>query len=170
MKRIIVIAINMAVCTVGISILLFAILLLAGIRPYVVLSGSMEPVIRTGSLCFVYRRADYEDICTGDIIAFHVQGGNLVTHRVIAVTEEGLETKGDANELSDGITTTERNFEGKTLFCIPGLGYFSRFYRTGRGRAVMLFLLAGVFLVEILESTGGKQNNRRKKKENEEKI
>ena len=40
MKRIIVIAINMAVCTVGISILLFAILLLAGIRPYVVLSGS----------------------------------------------------------------------------------------------------------------------------------
>lgn len=34
----------------------------------------------------------------------------------------------------------------------------------------MLFLLAGVFLVEILESTGGKQNNRRKKKENEEKI
>lgn len=38
MKRIIVIAINMAVCTVGISILLFAILLLAGIRPYVVLS------------------------------------------------------------------------------------------------------------------------------------
>ena len=108
MKRIIVIAINMAVCTVGISILLFAILLLAGIRPYVVLSGSMEPVIRTGSLCFVYRRADYEDICTGDIIAFHVQGGNLVTHRVIAVTEEGLETKGDANELSDGITTTER--------------------------------------------------------------
>lgn len=54
MKRIIVIAINMAVCTVGISILLFAILLLAGIRPYVVLSGSMEPVIRTGSLCFVW--------------------------------------------------------------------------------------------------------------------
>lgn len=33
-----------------------------GIKPYIVMSGSMEPTIHTGSVCFVNTIADYSDI------------------------------------------------------------------------------------------------------------
>ena len=33
-----------------------------------------------------------------------------VTHRVKAVTREGIETKGDANDHSDGISVNPENF------------------------------------------------------------
>ena len=93
-----------------------------GIRWYIVMSGSMEPDIRTGSVCFVDTRAVYEEIREGDVIAFY-RGSGLVTHRVIAVTEAGLETKGDANPRSDGITVAPDNFHGKTVGSLPYAGY-----------------------------------------------
>ena len=83
-----------------------AVLMLLGFRPYIVLSGSMEPALHVG-----------------DIIAYEAGNGALVTHRVITITAQGMETKGDANEVSDGITTTKENFHGKTIGSIPGIGY-----------------------------------------------
>ena len=96
---------------------------LMGYRAYIVMSGSMEPQISTGSLCLVDTNARYEDIRVGDVIVFGQYHG-LVTHRVIAVTEEGLETKGDANEVTDGVRVNQTNFKGKTIGAIPGVGYF----------------------------------------------
>lgn len=93
-----------------------------GVKGYVVLSGSMEPTIRTGSLCFVDTNADYGDVETGDIIAFEVNG-SMVAHRAASVTEAGIETKGDANRVSDGISTTEDNYIGSIVFWIPYAGY-----------------------------------------------
>ena len=97
-----------------------------GIRSYIVLSGSMEPAIPTGSVCFVNTCVNYEDVKEGDVIAFF-HGGGMVTHRVLQVTEQGLETKGDANGRSDGITTGPDNFHGKTIFHIPYVGYMVEF-------------------------------------------
>ena len=68
---------------------------LAGIRPYIVMSGSMEPAILTGSLCFVNTNAEFADVREGDVIAFRSAMGTLVTHRAVAVTEDGVETCGD---------------------------------------------------------------------------
>ena len=89
-----------------------AVLMLLGFRPYIVLSGSMEPALHVGSICMVNTKAEYE-----------AGNGALVTHRVITITAQGMETKGDANEVSDGITTTKENFHGKTIGSIPGIGY-----------------------------------------------
>ena len=61
-----------------------------GITPYVVLSGSMEPKVPTGSLCFINEHVKYESIKTGDVIAFKMSDGTLVTHRAVDKTEEGL--------------------------------------------------------------------------------
>ena len=85
----------------------------ADINPYIVMSASMEPEIQTGSLCFVDTKYPYSDIKDNDIIAFQTESDMFVTHRAIDVTEEGIETKGDANDISDGITTTEKNYLGK---------------------------------------------------------
>ncbi len=115
-----------AVLAVVIAVLVLYIL---GIRPYVVMSGSMEPSIHTGSVCFVNTRVDYDKVEPGDVIAFQTAIGTMVTHRVVAVTGEGMETKGDANDVSDGVSTTPVNFSGKTLFSIPYLGQVIIFFR-----------------------------------------
>jgi len=83
----------------------------------------MEPKIQTGSLCFVDTNVCYEEIKEGDIVAFQTFTGSMVTHRVVSVTENGLETKGDANKVSDGVSVTQDNFHGKTIFSIPYIGY-----------------------------------------------
>ena len=54
---------------------IFLILYAFGIIPYVVLSGSMEPTIKTGSLCFVNKHTDIENIKEKDIIAFKLKDG-----------------------------------------------------------------------------------------------
>ena len=40
-----------------------------GIRPFVVVSGSMEPAIQTGSISWVNLRADADHLQQGDILA-----------------------------------------------------------------------------------------------------
>ena len=102
-----------------------------GVRPYVVLSGSMEPQIHTGSICIINTRASYEDVEAGDVIAYETVSGMMVTHRAVRVTKTGIETKGDANDVSDGITTTKDNFKGKTIFTIPCVGYLIWGIKTG---------------------------------------
>lgn len=118
---------------------------LVGIEPYITLSGSMEPAIKTGSVCFVNTKEHYSEIVEGDVISFQNASGGMVTHRVINITEEGFETKGDANDSSDGITTNRGNFRGKTLFSIPYLGYALAFIQK---KAVIA--MAGVVLVAML--------------------
>ena len=68
---------------------------LAGVRPYVILSSSMEPAIRTGSLIFVNTRDKKAE--EGDIVTFLLgESGQevVVTHRIHCVTDQGYITKG----------------------------------------------------------------------------
>ena len=122
---------------------------LFGIVPRIVLSGSMEPEIKTGSLCFIDERAAYEEIRKGDIIAFESSLGTVVTHRVVRVTDRGLETKGDANEVSDGVTTGKDNLRGRYLFCIPCLGYCVDKLQSAGGKALLLLVLGALLLIEM---------------------
>ncbi len=124
-----------------------------GIRSYIVMSGSMEPKLQTGSVCFVDTRFPYEEIQRGDVIAFR-HGSGMVTHRVVAVTEEGLETKGDANDLSDGITTTDDNFHGKTVLSIPYVGYALHVLRQPLSLWIAGIVLIGCILWQRLDRIG----------------
>ena len=71
---------------------IFLILYACGIVPYVVLSGSMEPTIETGSICFINKHADIKKIKENDIIAFKHNNGTLVTHRAVEITDSGIQT------------------------------------------------------------------------------
>ena len=117
---------------------------LVGIRPYVVRSGSMEPAIKTGSVVFVNERADYNELEPGDIIVFE-NGGTKVTHRILSIQADGIETKGDNNNTTDGITTTKNNFTGKVFYWIPGIG----FLLDGKRK---WFLAVAVFLLCLVVS------------------
>ena len=127
----------------------FIVLYLIGFEPYVVESGSMEPTISTGSLSFINKHVKYENIKEYDVIAFSIPSGNKVTHRVIALTDMGFETKGDNNENSDGISTTKDNFIGKNVFSIPKAGYLIKLIQTTRGKIILgtiilVILIAGL--------------------------
>lgn len=138
-------------------------LFLCGVRPYITMSGSMEPEIKTASMCFVNTQAAYEDIQEGDVIAFEISTGNLVTHRVISVTDAGLETKGDANEVSDGISTTKANFRGKTLFSIPYIGYVVKYLQQPTGIAIVLIIVAGIAALGVVDHLEKKEEGNKKK-------
>ncbi len=97
---------------------IFVGLYIIGITPYVVLSGSMEPTIKTGSVCFINKHVKYENIKEKDIIAFKMSDGTLVTHRVASINSESFVTKGDANDIKDGESTKDK-YVGKNIFWIP---------------------------------------------------
>lgn len=65
-----------------------------GISVDSIMSGSMEPVLRTGGIVFTDTKERRPEI--GDIVTYQV-GETRVTHRVIRKEHKGYVTKGDAN-------------------------------------------------------------------------
>lgn len=126
----VVLAVVLAVALVGVR--------LVGIRPYAVVSGSMEPVYPTGSLLYV-RRVAADTLAVGDAITFMLDEDTVATHRIIEIIpdeEEGVlrfRTQGDANDTPDGTPVHEKNIIGKPLFAIPYLGYFAHFVQKPLG-------------------------------------
>ena len=94
----------------------------AGIRPFIVMSGSMEPEISTGSICFVNSRTHIEDVKEDDIVTYSLLD-SYITHRAVSVSEEGIITKGDANSTDDIGIVNRENYYGKVMFSIPVIGY-----------------------------------------------
>lgn len=94
-----------------------------------ILSGSMSPAIKPGSLVIstASRSSEYR---TGDIITMRLTGGYrelYVTHRISAVKFdqaglEYLETKGDANTNGDPWRVLPSQVVGRVLLAIPFIG------------------------------------------------
>ena len=164
-KRMVDIVTNVVTWFVIIYLVFLAVCGVSKWMPYIVLSGSMEPSIRTGSLCVVDTGVPFEQIKSGDVIAFETGTGQLVTHRAVSFVDGAIETKGDANLVTDGFTTTVENYRGKTLFSIPVLGYVIKQLQTSRGKiisvSVFLFLLLLSWFADEVSGTMG-QGKRRK--------
>lgn len=97
---------------------------ISGYSVFRVVTGSMEPTIPTGAL-LLSGPAEIEELEKGDIICFRSQSaqllGQVITHRIIEIytNEEGesyLETRGDANTVSDGYFVTEDNLVGEVVW------------------------------------------------------
>ncbi len=146
--------------------LAFVIAYLVGFEPFVVETGSMQRGIPANSVSFINKRAKYESIKKDDIIAFVDASGNRVMHRVVRVTDKGFETKGDANNATDGITTTRQNFVGKCVFAIPNLGYVVKYIQTTNGRIVLISAIVVVLALGFIPSFFKKK---KKEPENESK-
>ena len=147
--------------------IVFITLYIIGIEPFVVQSGSMEPKIETGSLCFINKLIKYEDIKQYDIIAFKLPTGVGVTHRVINISNEGFTTKGDNNQTEDLIKTTKQNYIGKNIFSIPKIGYAIKLIQTTRGKIIFGTIIIVLILAGILigEPSSKKQKNQNKLKQ-----
>lgn len=125
-----------------------------GYKTYIVRSGSMEPAIHTAAVAIVNENKSFYDIEIGDIVAFKLQTGELVTHRTIEETKiDGITyfmTKGDNNDMADGFTVNIQNYYGETIYSIPGLGYFMDWFMSPQGRIVAIGLGIGLILLYVL--------------------
>lgn len=132
-----------------IIIVLFLIPRFIGIRPYIVLSGSMEDAIMTGSVAYVNSNVKVEEIKEGDIIAFNA-GAKQVTHRVISInSDKSFTTKGDANKVPDINSVKFSNYLGKTIFSIPYLGYILSTFQTKIGYAILI-VIVGINIITLI--------------------
>ncbi|MBR6675741.1 MAG: signal peptidase I [Clostridia bacterium] len=155
------------------TFLLFGIRLF-GYTPYVVLSGSMEPVYHVGSVVYVVD-SDPAELKVGDPLTYRMQGGTVVTHRIIEVrnadTPESLSyiTQGDANNIPDGSPVPASAVIGEPKFSIPYLGYISDFIKKPVGLMVIIGSCAAVLLISfVIESLFQKEKDEPKSSDNSE--
>ncbi len=83
-----------------------------------VLSGSMEPGIRTGGLVFTDTRR--REPQTGDIITYRLRDVRI-THRVVR-RRNSSDHKGDANEGEDPLPVEAEQVLGTVILSIPFVG------------------------------------------------
>ena len=116
----------------------------------VVLSGSMEPEIKTGSVVIVKPEIFYK---AGDVITFREINNPKIatTHRIFAISEDGIITKGDANKSTDSAKVAGGQIIGKTVFSLPYLGYPVSFAKTQQGLLALVIIPAVIIIYsEIL--------------------
>ena len=166
---------NIAATVIVVIVVLLAVALagvrLFGIKPYAVLSGSMEPTYHVGALIYV-KQVDADELKVGDPITFVLSDETVATHRIIAInTDEDdkdvllFDTQGDANPLPDGEPVHENNIIGKPIFSIPLLGYVSHFIQNPPGMYISIAIGAVVILLVFLPDLlfeDEKKNKKRK--------
>jgi len=114
-----------------------------------VLSGSMEPAVKQGSIVVVKPADKYQK---GDIITFENREDPRIstTHRILEVKEkEGRTifiTKGDANNAPDSEGVIKERVLGKVILTIPFLGYPVAFAKTQTG-LILLVIVPAVIII-----------------------
>lgn len=123
---------------------------LFGYQLKTVLSGSMEPEMKTGSIIAVKLAEDKTGFQKDDVITFQADENILITHRITEVVKSGesvlYRTKGDNNNAEDMNPVMSENVVAKyTGFTVPYVGYFINFTQSKNG--ALLLLIPGVLLL-----------------------
>lgn len=144
-------------------------LYLFGYRALVVVSGSMEPEIKTGSVIYIktYEQDEiYANVKVGDYITFVNNEGNNVTHAVIYLNPaaDEIQTQGirEGAAVDDKISSAD--FVGKFVFTISYLGFIIKVISS----KTFIVAFISVIIIGYLVSAIIKEVKKGKKKENSE--
>ena len=145
-----------------------------GIKPFIVLTGSMEPNIKTGDLVLV-KEVNIEQLKEGDIIAFrHIEEDVVLIHRIVGIeTEEEiiLRTKGDNNQTEDKLKVNCENIEGIYIMRFEKIGEIAMFMRSHEGVVISILAIISIFFLwQLRKSLKREQIANRRLKECEEVI
>jgi signal peptidase len=96
------------------------------IRPYVIVTGSMEPMIYAGDMVLI-KTLSPDEITVGDVIQYK-SNDIFIFHRVIEVVEDKrkgslYQTKGDNNSIADLELVKPEDVHGKVVYTIPKVGW-----------------------------------------------
>ena len=159
------------------SLLAFSALPITGnYKVMTVLSGSMEPAIKTGSVVIIKPSDDYR---IGDIITFGkaTRTQPPTTHRIYDMKViEGNPiylTKGDANNAPDNKDVLKRDIIGKVLFSIPYVGYGVDAAQKPIGFVLIIVVPAAFIMYDEIKKIWSeikKMKNKKKDKEQDKEI
>ena len=127
-----------------------------GVRPAIVLSGSMAPTFRAGDVILLKESKHPEELEVGDV-ACYLYGGKATTHRVIERFEADGKPryimKGDYNNVEDRLAVDPEQIQGVwNGGRIPGLGRLLMFMQSTMGMFLLLICpLAGLLSWDIVK-------------------
>lgn len=124
---------------------------LLGYRPVLVLTGSMEPYMMTNGIALTKEVDSLDDIAVGDVVTYHVMNDNgrklLITHRIVAIDDGLIYTKGDNNNVIDGYPLTMDNVEAKVVGVFNGTAWLAAKWATTTGKIMLICFLAAIILL-----------------------
>lgn len=142
-------------------IVLIAVLLIVSIFPIpgnykllTVISGSMEPAIKVGSVVVVKPVSNYK---IGDVITFgpYSKTKAPISHRIFDIkVVDGKPiyiTKGDANNAPDTREIKKSDIGGKVLFSVPYMGYAVDFAKKPMGFALIIIVPAAILVYDEIK-------------------
>lgn len=150
-------AVKNAIAAVSIILLaLEGILLLlpvaTGCKAFAVLTNSMSPTLRYGTLVFV-QKVDFNEVKVNDIATFQSQKDQdkIFTHRIVKidVEKQAFTTKGDANPVEDAVDIGYSQMVGKVVAIVPFAGIVTAALSNIYMAAVIILLLVVWLAVEI---------------------
>ncbi len=130
--------------------------LLARYHPLVVLSGSMEPTYKKGSVLY-YKTETGKNLKEGDVITYTSENGNYISHRIVGIENDTVTTKGDANKIADNYPIPFENIKGKVArISIPYIGYYIQFVNNHLTVIIIVsvIILVSEFLLSNAETFG----------------
>lgn len=143
-------AVGLALC-VSIAVLVTLALVLAGVRPLVVRSGSMEPTYDVGDVVLVASE-QAGDVEVGQVVTRYdaPEAFDSLTHRVQDVSRSGdavqVTTRGDANQTSERWTVPADQQVGVVVASVPAVGLPLTAVRSSTSWAV----LVGVAVLAVI--------------------
>lgn len=153
---------NISLRCIYISIIIYLLVFIPsiwGYKPLVVISSSMEPNLKVGSILY-YHKEDINNLKKNDILVYKLKN-HIISHRIIENTKTGFITKGDANNTIDSSETLNNQVLGKgTNWCIPYVGFYADFIYNHK---YLLYISVGILLLDLCYDS----YNRYRKKEKE---
>ena len=142
-------------------IVVVAVLLIVSVLPITgnykimtVISGSMAPEIKMGSVVVVKPVSDYK---IGDVITFGPYNKTKAptTHRIYDIkvvdSESVYITKGDVNNAPDSREIKKSDIVGKVLFSVPFMGYAVEFAKKPLGFALIIIVPAAIIIFDEIK-------------------
>ena len=175
------------VMLIGVGILLFAYFIDVKRRAanvesplygaYVIVSGSMEPIIKIRDAVVTRRVDSINDIKKGDVVTYRAMDesyyGILITHRVVDIQNKDNKTifitKGDHNETVDRSPIEFGQITGKVVMRIPKVGYIKYFLVSSYGWIIAIvipsFIIIGYDIFKLVRNVEKSYKEKKKKKE-----
>ena len=116
-----------------------------GYKPLLVITGCMEPTIKTGDMIII-KQVKVDEIKKGDVITYSIPNNKTsITHRVIEIIEKNDNvfyiTKGDNNNAPDTDIISYDMVLGKVKYIFVGVGGKLQFLFTGTGLSLLVLVV-----------------------------
>lgn len=124
-----------------------------GYKPVYVLTGSMEPYMKTDGVVITKEIDSIDDIKVDDVVTYHVYDDDkkiTITHRIKEIKEDGtIITKGDNNRVVDSYSLTIDNIEAKVVCVFNQVAWIVNTWKTTTGKIFILSPIAAIILLYV---------------------